>query len=129
VFLVDTSAWIAHFGSKDPFDLRSVCSTEERVLCLPVYQEILQGIRDESAFRAIKASLNAAPWVDELLVRERYLEAAELYRVARRQGITIRSGQDCLIAAIALKHALSVLHRDRDYPSIARVCGLEHREI
>jgi len=56
-------------------------------------------------------------------------EAAELYRAARRNGLTVRSGVDCLIAACALRHALEVLHHDRDYSALARVSDLRQRRI
>jgi len=58
-----------------------------------------------------------------------FLEAAELYRAARRNGLTVRSGVDCLIAACALRHALEVLHHDRDYSALARVSDLRQRRI
>ena len=52
---------------------------------------------------------------------EVFEEAAELYRSARRAGVTVRSSVDCLIAACALRHDLTVLHVDRDYEALARV--------
>jgi len=36
---------------------------------------------------------------------------------------------DCLIAACAIRHGLTVLHDDRDYPAIARVSELQQRPI
>ena len=36
---------------------------------------------------------------------------------------------DCLIAACALRHDLEVLHRDRDFPKIARVSALRERAL
>ena len=129
MFLVDTSAWIRHFAQADPFDLRSVCPTEERVLCLPVYQEILQGIRDERAFRAVKEALDAAPFVEDPLGRRIFREAADLYRVARRQGLTVRSSVDCLIAACAIGNDLTVLHHDRDFPALAKVSVLKEQPV
>lgn len=56
---------------------------------------------------------------------ELYLEAAEIYRLGRRKGITIRSSNDCLIAAIAIKNRVPVWHFDRDFDSIARFTALE----
>ena len=129
MFLIDTSAWIRHFARADPFDLRSVCSIEERVLCLPVYQEILQGIRDEGAFRAVKEALDAAPFVEAPLRRRIFREAADLYRVARRQGLTVRSSVDCIIAVCAIGNDLTVLHHDRDFPALAKVSVLKERRI
>jgi len=52
-----------------------------------------------------------------------------LYRAARRQGLTVRSSVDCLIAACALRNGLTVLHRDRDYPLLAKVSGLQQRAV
>jgi predicted nucleic acid-binding protein len=46
--------------------------------------------------------------------------AAVLYRDCRRGGETPRAVNDCLIAAIAIRHDLPVLHRDRDFDVIAR---------
>ncbi|MCG8481537.1 MAG: PIN domain-containing protein [Spirochaetales bacterium] len=129
MFLIDTSAWIKHFAKADPFDLRDVCPADERVLCLPVYREILQGIRNETAFRAVKEALEAAPFVEDPMGRTLFCEAAELYRVARRQGLTIRSATDCLIAACAVRHNLTVLHCDRDFPALATVSILDERAV
>jgi len=56
-------------------------------------------------------------------------EAVDLYRRARRAGLTIRSAADCLIAACAIRHDLTVLHADRDYPALARVSTLQHRQV
>ena len=56
-------------------------------------------------------------------------QAADLYRAARRAGLTVRSGVDCLIAACALRHGLEVLHHDRDYDTLARVSTLRSRRV
>jgi hypothetical protein len=98
-------------------------------LCLPVYQEILQGIRDESAFRAIKTIVDAAVFVEAPLPQVVYDDAVDLYRVARRVGLTIRSSVDCIVAACAIRNNLPVLHRDRDYPALASVSALRERRV
>ena len=54
-----------------------------------------------------------------------YLEAAELFRVARRGGFTVRSSVDCLIAACAARHSIAVLHRDRDFDALAKVAAID----
>ena len=129
MYLVDTSVWILHFSRNASFDLRDICAPEARVLCLPVYQEILQGIRDENSYRDIKSIIDAADFVEEPLSRQVFDEAVGLYRTARRQGLTIRSSVDCLIAACAIRHNLVVLHRDRDFGSIASASALKQKEI
>ncbi len=71
----------------------------------------------------------ALPIVESPLGDEVFLEAVDLYRRARRAGLTIRSGVDCLIAACAIRHRLTVLHHDRDYPSPAKLSALDQRQM
>jgi predicted nucleic acid-binding protein len=51
-------------------------------------------------------------------------DAAEIYRACRRAGETIRSLNDCLIAAIAIRNDVPVLHNDRDFDVIRRYSDL-----
>ncbi|HEX5048547.1 MAG TPA: PIN domain-containing protein [Gammaproteobacteria bacterium] len=51
--------------------------------------------------------------------------AAMLYRSCRSQGRTVRKLMDCLIAAVALRAGVSVLHADQDFTTIAAVTRLE----
>jgi len=71
----------------------------------------------------------AFPMVESPIPAERFLEAADLFRAARRAGVTVRSGVDCLIAACAIRHHLTVVHRDRDYTALARVSALRARAV
>ena len=129
MYLVDTSVWIRHFSRSDPFDLRSVCEPDDRVLCLPVYQEILQGVRDESRFRMMQGILRSGHFVEDPLTRSLHDEAVALYRLARRQGVAVRSWVDCLIGACAIRHDLVVLHSDRDYAALATVSPLRAEKV
>ena len=129
MILVDTSVWIATFQRHQPLDLAAVIDLDDIVTCLPIVQEVLQGFRDEAAFRAARTSMLAFPMVDSPLAEDVFLEAVALYRAARRAGLTVRSSVDCLIAASALRHGLEVLHRDRDFPALARVSGLRQRAV
>jgi predicted nucleic acid-binding protein len=127
VTLVDTSIWIEVFRSSKPLDLTTHVAFDDIATCLPVIQEVLQGFRDERAFRAAREAMFALPLVESPMPAHLVEEAVQLYRAARRQGLTIRSSVDCLIAACAIRHDLEVLHRDRDYGKIARVSALRHR--
>ena len=126
--LVDTSVWIEVFRRTRPLDLTAIVPFEEVVTCLPVIQEVLQGFRDEYAYRIARDAMLALPVVESPLGSDLTLEAVGLYRTARLRGMTIRSSVDCLIAACALRHDLEVLHRDRDFAAIARVSPLRHRQ-
>jgi predicted nucleic acid-binding protein len=129
VVLVDTSVWVEVFHRARRFRLESVVELEEVATCLPVVQEVLQGFRDEHAFRVARDAMLAFPIVESPLRTVVFDEAIRLYRVARRAGLTIRSGVDCLIAACAIRNGLDVLHHDRDFDSLARVSQLRAREI
>ncbi|MBM4269174.1 MAG: PIN domain-containing protein [Deltaproteobacteria bacterium] len=127
--LVDTSAWVEVFRRTRPLDLTTQLAFADIVTCLPVIQEVLQGFRDERAFRAAREAMFALPLVESPMRADLFEEAVGLYRAARRHGVTIRSEVDCLIAACAIRHDLEVLHRDRDYPQIARVSPLRARSL
>ncbi len=127
--LVDTSVWIEVFRKPAKFSLESAVEFDEVVTCLPVVHEVLQGFHDEDAFALARDAMLALPTVESPLRREVFLEATELYRRARRTGRTVRSGVDCLIAACAIRNSLAVLHRDRDFDSLAEVSGLEVRRL
>jgi predicted nucleic acid-binding protein len=127
--LVDSSVWIATFSRKQPLDLISVVDFGSIVTCLPVLQEVLQGFRDEGAYRKARLSMLSLPIVDSPLEQEVFEAAVAMYRSARRAGLTIRSSVDCLIAASANRHGLEVLHRDRDYAALAKVSPLMQRAV
>jgi predicted nucleic acid-binding protein len=127
--LVDTSVWIEVFRARRPLDLEMVVPFDEVVTCLPVLQEVLQGFREERAFRVAKESMTALPIVESPLGLSVFEDAVNLYRLARRAGLTIRSSVDCLIASCAIRHDLEVLHRDRDFGALARISSLRARPV
>jgi predicted nucleic acid-binding protein len=129
MILVDTSVWIDVFRIHNPLRLDEIIEFEQIVSCLPVIQEVLQGFRDERAFRLAHDALLALPIVEAPISISVIEEAIALYRAARRQGLTIRSSVDCLIAACALRNNLIILHRDRDYPLLAKISPLQQRQI
>jgi predicted nucleic acid-binding protein len=128
VVLVDTSVWVEFFRKPPRIDVPSVVDLEDVVTCLPVLQEVLQGFREEAAFALARDAMLALPIVESPLRQEVFEEAVGLYRRARAAGLTVRSSVDCLIAACALRHGLTVLHHDRDFGFLARVSSLRVRE-
>jgi predicted nucleic acid-binding protein len=129
VVLVDTSVWIEVFRKGARFQLESAVATDDIVTCLPVVQEVLQGFREERAFALARDAMLSFPIVESPLRAEVVLEAANLFRAARRAGLTVRSGVDCLIAACAIRNGLTLLHKDRDFDAIARISSLDSRGI
>ncbi len=85
--------------------------------------------QDDVTFVVVKTheAMFAFPVVESPVAAEVFELAVDLYRSARRAGLTIRSGTDCVIGACALRNSLPVLHRDRDCDALARVASLEVR--
>jgi predicted nucleic acid-binding protein len=110
-------------------NLEALVAFDDVATCLPIIQEVLQGFRDESVFRIARDSLRALPIVESPLALSVWEEAANLYRLGRRAGLTIRSSVDCLIAACAIRNDLEVLHRDRDFDALAQVSPLRVRRV
>ena len=129
VLLVDTSVWIEFFRDRSVVDLEAIAADEEILTCLPIVQEVLQGFRDENAFRRARGALLALPMLDAPPSADVFLAAVDLYRRTRRAGFTVRSSVDCLIAACALRHDVEVFHVDRDFDALARVSPLRVRRL
>jgi len=129
VVLVDTSVWIEVFRRPKPLRLEDHVDFDEVVTCLPVIQEVLQGFDREEHFRIARDAMWSMPIVESPLTGDIVEDGVDLYRRARRAGLTVRSGVDCLIAACAIRHGLTVLHADRDFTHLARVAPFEEIDL
>lgn len=129
MILVDSSVWIEFFRRDSDLDLEANLDLEEVVTCLPVVQKVLQGFDDQRTYLLAREAMFAFPMVESPLSEDVHLLAVDLYRSARRAGLTIRSGVDCLIGACALRNSLTVVHHDRDFDALAKVSPLEVRRI
>jgi predicted nucleic acid-binding protein len=129
--LVDTSVWI-HFLRDDnriySEEFSRLIINDEIVICPPLIQEILQGIKKDSMFNQVKDLLLA---LDCLMTdpRDSAIGAAALYRNLRKSGITIRKTNDCLIAWYAIKFKVSLFSIDRDFEMIAKGSKLKIHRI
>jgi len=123
MILVDTSVWIELLNGR----LRQGIAGQELlnfVTCGPVLQEVLQGLRESPKSVAFRERLLAVPVVSDPLSISTFLEAADIYRLGRAKGYTVRSSTDCLIARVAIENNLPVWHFDRDFEVIARYTSL-----
>jgi predicted nucleic acid-binding protein len=122
VILVDTSIWVELLNG----NLAGILTDEmlqQMVTCPPVVQEVLQGTRAE-AVRAFSASFEGLPRLVNEVSEATFVHAAEIYRLGRQSGYTIRSPFDCLIAAIAIEADVPLWHRDQDFEMISRYTAL-----
>lgn len=120
--LADTSAWVEYIRDRDTTvanRLESLVAAERVATTEPVAMELLAGAGDERGARRLASMLGwALPIPLEGLAD--WELAAAVYRACRSQGFTPRSQLDCLIAAVAIREDVPILHADRDFDLIAR---------
>lgn len=117
--LVDTSVWIAFFRtnteSKQADVLQKLIEEENNIcICPIIYQEVLQGIKDDKIFSEIKNILQHTFMLNTPIITVADY-AVDLYRSLRKKGITIRKPYDCLIASYAILENTYLLHNDSDF--------------
>ena len=127
MILVDTSIWIDVLRDKTGNVVRAFKSRigdEVIVFSRFIQLELLQGAKDEHEWNRL----------DEYLSAQYYLEASEkiwrnaarIYFELRRSGTKVRSPIDCCIACVAMESQAVLLHRDRDFETIAKITPLNN---
>lgn len=129
--LIDTSAWVEYLratGSEAHHTVRQLLEADAEVQTTDaVVMEVLAGARDDGDLTRLRRLIARCQYVPVEGLGD-YEAAATLYRHCRRAGSTVRALSDCLIARVALRSDLAVLHADRDFDLIARHTGLKiHR--
>jgi predicted nucleic acid-binding protein len=118
--LVDTTIWVDFFREKERTKqadiLQQLIIEEENDICICplIYQEILQGVKDDKTFTEIKSILQNVTMINTPIMTV-VDHAIDLYRSLRKQGITIRKPYDCLIASYAILEDIYLLHNDSDF--------------
>jgi predicted nucleic acid-binding protein len=125
VILVDTSVWIDYLRNNNNEAVAKLETVLERKypygITGVIYQEILQGADSESSFTRLDQYLRTQRFFHPRDPIASYKEAANLYFRCRRNGVTIRSTIDCLIAQVSIEHGLKLLHNDVDFDRMAGV--------
>lgn len=122
--IADSSVWINWLRRGDSWALLRLDQALARrdVLMLPVIlQQILQGAATEDRFRAWQRALAVLPVGLVTDPAATAVHAAGLYARCRWAGLTIRSANDCLIAAACIELGQPLLHQDSDFERIASV--------
>jgi predicted nucleic acid-binding protein len=132
MIVVDTSVWIDVLNGVDsPPAMTCVGLIEDgRPVALTdiVFAEILQGLRSDDEAQMVERHLRAFP-ILRLDSLEDFSLAADLYRTARAQGITVRKTLDCLIAAACIQAGAPLLHADADFDRLATCTALRIFEL
>ena len=121
--IFDSTIWIDYFNgvvTEKTNRLYSYINENHSIfLCPIIVQEVLQGIKEDKVFSSIKDifyHMNMLS-IDPM---DASIGAAELYRVLRKKGVTIRKSNDCLIAFYALYFDLPLVHNDTDFDMISK---------
>jgi predicted nucleic acid-binding protein len=127
VILVDTSVWIEYLrDTDDPVvtELSSLIdSGADLRMTEPIAMELLAGADNPRRDALISQLTNSFPTLPvEPLVD--YRAAAQIFASVRRIGHPLRSLNDCLIAAIAVRTSTILFERDRDFQFISKVTPL-----
>ncbi len=86
-----------------------------------IYQELLQGVKTEKDFRKLKQYLDTQTFYNLKDTKESFAQAARIYFMCRKKGLTVSSTIDCLIVQTVLEHDLYLLHNDKDFERIRKV--------
>lgn len=127
MIVVDSSVWIGFFrneSSREKELLKGALRSYNRVaLCGPVFQEVLQGIRDEREYKIQRLRFSKFPYLEA--TRRTWSRAASLYRTMRKRGFTL-GPFDTVIAAVCLENDISLLTLDRQgFLPLAHFAGLK----
>ena len=126
VILADSSAWVGYLratGSPAARKLRELAGTGSLASTEVISMEVLSGARDQHHVATIRRLLTSNETLP-LSPLDDYESAAEIYRRCRTGGVTPRQLNDCLIAAVAIRNDVELLHDDRDFENIARLTSL-----
>ena len=127
MILVDTTVWIDLFKGLDTPQVRHlerlIGADEDICICGVILTEVLQGVREDKDYGAVSTRFDAFIYLP--MSQKTFRKAAEMYRSLRKKGVTIRNAVDCMIAAVAIEHNISLLHNDRDFLPISNHCGLK----
>lgn len=127
MIVVDTTVWIDFLNGRDEPHVARLAEMIEAdtgiALTDVTLAEVLQGIRDEAQLGVVDQSLCAFD-VLRLESLDDFRRAAQLYRTARRQGVTIRRTLDCLIASVCIREGLPIMHSDADFDRLAEHSAL-----
>ena len=120
MILIDTSAWVEFLRDTGS----PVCQLVDDLLaaeiatCDVVRMEVLAGARNEQHLQQLRRLLARASTLP--MGPADYDTAAALYRTCRQRGHTVRKLIDCLIAAVAIRADVPILHLDADFDMLAQ---------
>ena len=127
--LVDTSVLIDFLKGRNTDSSKKLQNIIEQKIPFGItpftYMELLQGARDEKEFTILQEYFSSQLFYHLKNNITSFSEAAKLRIKCNRNGVTIKSTIDFLIAQTAIEHNLFLLHNDKDFDKISKIVGLK----
>jgi predicted nucleic acid-binding protein len=127
VILADTSAWVEFdraTGSAVDQRMATLISTDGPLaVTQPIVMEVVAGARDQRRHDDLTRLLDRFP-LRRFDADVDFAAAAHIYRQCRGVGITPRGLIDCMLVAVARRHADAILSCDVDLDRVCRVVGV-----
>jgi predicted nucleic acid-binding protein len=122
--MIDTSAWVEflRYTGSPVCDRVDALLEGEVAVCEPVVMELLAGARSEAQLGDLRRLMARCVTLPTASVD--YEMAPAIFRQCRRGGKTPRKMMDCLIAAVAIRNEVALLHHDQDFAVIASSTAL-----
>jgi len=125
MILVDTSVLVDYLKGNNTHksELFDKITANDLDFCISAltYQELLQGAKNEKEFEKLKSYFSTQIILAIPPDNFFFEQTALMYFTLRRQGKTIRSTVDTIIAAQAINGNHILLHDDKDFDTIAGV--------
>jgi len=127
VILIDTSAWVEFDrATGSGVDVRLtdlIANTDDVAVTEPVIMEVLAGARSAKREQDLRRLMQRFTLMRFDSATD-FDAASRIYRRCRSSGVTPRGMVDCLIAAVASRHGVSILATDADLVRVGEIMGI-----
>jgi len=130
LFLIDTSAWILGLKRNSSNQIKNILTEildkDQSATTGIIILELLQGTRTKKEYIEILSDLFALYYFE--VNKKIWERASQLGFDLRRKGKTIPS-TDLLIASVALRYDLTLLHSDNHFEQIQKYTDLKTKNL
>ncbi|MDA3851447.1 MAG: PIN domain nuclease [Spirochaetaceae bacterium] len=127
MIVVDTSAWIDYVKGIEANHtiLIDEALVGNRIIVGDIIlTEFLQGFKNQKDFEQAKQMMDFLEYQD-FLGKDNAIQAANNFRLLRRQGITVRKTIDVIIATFCIENDYQLIHNDKDFNPMEEILGLK----
>jgi predicted nucleic acid-binding protein len=126
--LVDSSVWIDFFKNQPTREvnvLTELLNNNSVLMCEIVAMEVLRGISDDNQFKRVKHLFENLEQV-RVIDPTQWEKGIDWFRFIRKNGYSVRSQMDILLALFCFETRIPILHNDRDFSVIQKFFPFTH---